>query len=93
MTYTAMPIEELDALPRAAFIAAIEPLFEGAPALVERLAGDRPFGSWWNLLARARVVAHALPEPDRIAAHVSAAQDDQPSFALFCAKVETRSPT
>ena len=66
MTYTAMPIEELDALPRAAFIAAIEPLFEGAPALVERLAGDRPFGSWWNLLARARVVAHALPEPDRI---------------------------
>jgi len=66
MSYTAMPIEELDVLPRAAFVAAIEPLFEGAPALVERLAGDRPFGSWWNLLARARVVAHALPERERI---------------------------
>jgi 2-oxo-4-hydroxy-4-carboxy--5-ureidoimidazoline (OHCU) decarboxylase len=61
-----MPIEELDALPRAEFVAAIEPLFEGAPALVARLAGDRPFGSWWNLLARARVVAQALPEPERI---------------------------
>jgi len=66
MSYTARPIEELDALPRAEFIEAINPLFEGAPALVTRLAGDRPFGSWWNLLGRARVVAQALPESDRI---------------------------
>lgn len=66
MSYVAKPIEELDALPAAEFVAELQPLFEGAPTLLTRLAGDRPFGSWWNLLARARVVAHALPEADKI---------------------------
>lgn len=66
MSATPTPIEELDTMPAAAFVAALAPLFEGAPALLSRLASDRPFGSWWNLLARARVVAHALPEADQI---------------------------
>lgn len=60
------PIEELDALPATDFIAALAPLFEGAPELLWRLAGERPFGSWWNLLNRARAVAQAMPEPDRV---------------------------
>jgi len=63
---TTTPIEELDTMPAAAFVEDLAPLFEGASALLERLASDRPFGSWWNLLARARVVAHALPEADQI---------------------------
>jgi 2-oxo-4-hydroxy-4-carboxy--5-ureidoimidazoline (OHCU) decarboxylase len=67
MTANPIPIEELDTMPAAAFVAALAPLFEGAETLLVRLASDRPFGSWWNLLARARVVAHALPEADQIA--------------------------
>lgn len=66
MTTMPIPIEELDSMPAAAFVDALAPLFEGAPTLLSRLASDRPFGSWWNLLARARVVAQALPEADKI---------------------------
>ncbi|HLX35687.1 MAG TPA: 2-oxo-4-hydroxy-4-carboxy-5-ureidoimidazoline decarboxylase [Candidatus Limnocylindrales bacterium] len=66
MTYTAMPIEELDALPAAGFVEAVAPLFEGAPGFLARLAGDRPYGSWWNLLSRARTVAQAMPEADQL---------------------------
>jgi 2-oxo-4-hydroxy-4-carboxy--5-ureidoimidazoline (OHCU) decarboxylase len=66
VTATPRPIEELDALPATGFVEAVAPLFEGAPGFLERLAGDRPYGSWWNLLSQARVIAHAMPEPDRI---------------------------
>jgi 2-oxo-4-hydroxy-4-carboxy--5-ureidoimidazoline (OHCU) decarboxylase len=61
-----MPIEELDSLPAVAFSEALAPLFEGAPGFLGRLALDRPYGSWWNLLERARVIAHAMPEPEKI---------------------------
>jgi 2-oxo-4-hydroxy-4-carboxy--5-ureidoimidazoline (OHCU) decarboxylase len=61
-----MPIEELDALPATAFSEVLSPLFEGAPGFLGRLALDRPYGSWWNLLERARVIAHAMPEPEKI---------------------------
>lgn len=61
-----IPIDELDSMPATAFVEALAPLFEGAPTLLGRLASDRPFSSWWNLLARARVVAQALPEADKI---------------------------
>ena len=63
---TPQPIEELDSLPAAGFVEALAPLFEGAPGLLGRLALDRPYGSWWNLLARARVIAEAMPEPEQI---------------------------
>jgi len=66
VTAMPIPIEELDSMPATAFVEALAPLFEGAPTLLGRLASDRPFGSWWNLLARARVVAQALPEADKI---------------------------
>jgi 2-oxo-4-hydroxy-4-carboxy--5-ureidoimidazoline (OHCU) decarboxylase len=66
MSATPMPIEELDALPAAGFIETVAPLFEGAPGFLARLAGDRPYGSWWNLLERARAIAHAMPEAEQI---------------------------
>jgi len=63
---TLQPIEELDSLPAGAFVEAVKHLFEGAPAFLGRLAMDRPYGSWWNLLERARVIARAMPEPEQI---------------------------
>jgi 2-oxo-4-hydroxy-4-carboxy--5-ureidoimidazoline (OHCU) decarboxylase len=63
---TARPIEELDSLPAGGFIEALAPLFEGAPGFLGRLAMDRPYGSWWNLLERARVIAQAMPEPEQV---------------------------
>ena len=60
------PIEELDALSASAFVDAVGHLFEGAPGFLGRLAIDRPYGSWWNLLTRARVIAQAMPEAEQI---------------------------
>jgi 2-oxo-4-hydroxy-4-carboxy--5-ureidoimidazoline (OHCU) decarboxylase len=60
------PIEELDSLPAAGFVEAVAHLFEGAPGFLGRLAIDRPYGSWWNLLERARIIAHAMPEPEQL---------------------------
>ena len=61
-----MPAYELDDVDPAAFTDAVAPLFEGAAAFLGRLAEDRPFGSWERLFERARAIAHALPERDRI---------------------------
>ncbi len=63
---TLQPIEELDSLPAAGFIDAVAHLFEGAPSFLGRLSLDRPYGSWWNLLERARVIAQAMPEPEQV---------------------------
>lgn len=50
----------------ADFEAAVAPMFEGAPAFLARLAAARPFGSWATLFERARVIAHAMPEPEQV---------------------------
>lgn len=63
---TLQPIEELDSLPAAGFGEAVAHLFEGAPGFLGRLAMDRPYGSWWNLLERARVIANSMPEAEQI---------------------------
>jgi 2-oxo-4-hydroxy-4-carboxy--5-ureidoimidazoline (OHCU) decarboxylase len=63
---TTQPIEELDSLPAAGFVEALAPLFEGAPGFLNRLAIDRPYGSWWNLLERARVIAQSMPEAEQV---------------------------
>lgn len=53
----------LDELAAREFTAAVAPLFEGAPGFLWRLAAARPVGSAEGLFARARVLAHAMPEP------------------------------
>jgi 2-oxo-4-hydroxy-4-carboxy--5-ureidoimidazoline (OHCU) decarboxylase len=60
------PIEELNALDEAGFARALEPLFEGAPAFLARLAAARRFSSYQEMLDRALVLAFQLPEPDRL---------------------------
>ena len=53
----------LDLAPPRDFVAALTPLFEGAPGFLWRLAAARPFGSAEQLFRRARQVAHNMPEP------------------------------
>jgi len=55
----------LDRLPAADFTAAMAPLFEGAPRFLARLAAARPLGSVDTLFARARAIAHAMPEDEQ----------------------------
>ena len=59
----ALDVAVLDAAPAREFVAAMAPLFEGAPGFLWRLAAARPFGSWEHLFRRARQVARLLPEP------------------------------
>jgi len=62
----ALDVPALDAAPARVFVEALEPLFEGAPGFLWRLAAARPFGSVHQLFRRARQVAHNLPEPLQI---------------------------
>lgn len=57
---------DLDRLSEGQFTAAVAPLFEGAPGFLDRLAAARPFGSWASLFARAREIAHGLPEEAQV---------------------------
>jgi len=66
-TSIALPsMRELDQMDLASFISALAVLFEGAPVFVARLAADRPFGTYDQLLDRARVVALAMPETEQL---------------------------
>lgn len=58
-------VAELDALPAMACAEALAPLFEGAPRFLARLVAARPFGDAEHLFARAREIAHAMPEPEQ----------------------------
>lgn len=57
---------KLDAASEEEFIAAMTPLFEGAPRFLRRLAAARPFGSVDALFERARDIATAMPEEEQI---------------------------
>jgi 2-oxo-4-hydroxy-4-carboxy-5-ureidoimidazoline decarboxylase len=59
-------VRALDAGPSEAFVAAVAPLFEGAPDFLFRLAAARPFGSAAQLFERAREIAHEAPEPVQV---------------------------
>lgn len=58
--------DTLNALSAEAFADALAPLFEGAAAFLRRLAAARPFESDDALLAAAREVAAAAPEPELV---------------------------
>lgn len=61
-----MDVAALDALPDDQFVAAVAPWFEGAPRFLARLARARPFGDESTLFARAREIAHAMPEAEQL---------------------------
>ena len=53
----------LDAASASGFVAAVAPLFEGAPGFLYRLAAARPFATDDALFNQARAIAHEMPEP------------------------------
>ncbi len=57
---------DLDELPADRFVAAVGPLFEGAPRFLARLASARPFGSEAGLFEAAERIALAMPEDEQI---------------------------
>lgn len=57
----------IDAMGAEEFQRALAPLFEGAPGFIARLAADRPFGTYDQLLARASVVARTMPDTEQVA--------------------------
>jgi len=59
-------VGELDGLSDDAFIAAVTPLFEGAPRFLRRLAALRPFGDAATLFVRARALALELPQDEAV---------------------------
>jgi 2-oxo-4-hydroxy-4-carboxy--5-ureidoimidazoline (OHCU) decarboxylase len=59
-------IAELDAAGDQWASDVLGPLFEDAPRFLERLADERPFGSWRELFARAGEVALAMPEEEQV---------------------------
>jgi OHCU decarboxylase len=61
-----MEIAALDAMPKAEFIAAVAPLFEGAPHFLDRLATARPLGDANELFRRASAIAISMPESEQI---------------------------
>jgi 2-oxo-4-hydroxy-4-carboxy--5-ureidoimidazoline (OHCU) decarboxylase len=58
-----LDVAALDAASPGDFVAAMAPLFEGAPGFLWRLSAARPFGSEEQLFRKARQVARLLPEP------------------------------
>lgn len=46
--------------------ATLEALFEGAPRFLDRLEAARPFRDDDDLFARARAIAHAMPEAEQL---------------------------
>jgi 2-oxo-4-hydroxy-4-carboxy-5-ureidoimidazoline decarboxylase len=61
-----MEIVDLDAMAKAEFVAAVAPLFEGAPHFLDRLAAARPFGVADEMFRRARAIALSMPESEQI---------------------------
>ena len=62
----AIDIAYIDACPIDDFRHHIGPLFEDAPAFVDRLAHARPFGSVDRLFERALEIAEGMPEREQI---------------------------
>jgi 2-oxo-4-hydroxy-4-carboxy--5-ureidoimidazoline (OHCU) decarboxylase len=50
----------------SAFVAAMAPLFEGAPRFLARLEASGPYADDSDLFEHARAIAHAMPEPEQI---------------------------
>lgn len=58
-------IDDLDVSAPGAFVAAMTPLFEGAPRFLGRVAMARPFGTLDQLWDGARWIAHEMPEDEQ----------------------------
>lgn len=57
---------QLNALPEAAFVRAMDPYFEGAAGFLARLGDARPFDDLDDLFATAATVAFEMPEEEQL---------------------------
>ena len=64
---TVPTVDQLNALPAAAFVEAMAPLVEGSRGLLARLAERRPVADDDDLFDAARAVARQMPEEEQIA--------------------------
>ena len=62
-----MTLDDLNALDRAAFVAAVGDIFEHAPWVAERAHAARPFASVAALHEAMMAVVRAAPEPEQLA--------------------------
>ena len=63
---TPLEVDALNAADEAATVAALAPLFEGAPGFLARVAKGRPYRDWPALFHLARAIAHAMPAAEQI---------------------------
>ena len=61
-----VPLPHLDDLDADEAVAALAPLFEGAPRFLERLVAKRPFNDAEVLVAKARAIAHLMSEDEQL---------------------------
>lgn len=61
-----LDLDAINGADPAVFVAAVAPLFEGAPGFLDRLARDRPFDDWPALFTRARAIAHTMQVIEQI---------------------------
>ncbi len=64
--FAPLRVRDLDRVDATVCAEVLAPLFEGAPRFLARLAAARPFGDPPTLFARARDIAHAMPEPEQV---------------------------
>jgi len=64
---TGASITSLDRMDAEAFVSAVGPLFEDAPAYLSLLAAARPFGTWTSLFRVAEDIALAAPYEVQVA--------------------------
>ncbi|HJP72094.1 MAG TPA: 2-oxo-4-hydroxy-4-carboxy-5-ureidoimidazoline decarboxylase [Candidatus Limnocylindria bacterium] len=60
-------VDELNQADTEEFVSSLEPLFEGAPGFLRRLADARPFETEEHLFDVARAVAREMPEEEQVA--------------------------
>jgi 2-oxo-4-hydroxy-4-carboxy-5-ureidoimidazoline decarboxylase len=61
-----LDIGDLNGAGEVEAVAALAPLFEGAPRFLARVVEARPFRDWPSLFGAARAVAHAMSEEEQV---------------------------
>jgi len=61
-----MDVAQLDRATQEEFVAAVAPLFEGAPRFLARLGAARPFGDEETMFRRAEAIALDMPQDEQV---------------------------
>ena len=78
-------LEQFNAASREEFVAAMAPLFEGAPRFLAHLASARPFRDEDELFERATAIALSMPEAEQVELADAHPRIGAPPGAVSCA--------